>query len=133
MDKSADKEESGFFEPYSEFAKTLRTWLIAYGIGVPALLISTETCWEKIAASGQLRTLGFLFLGGVAMQVFMALFYKMLMWQLYIAEVYPQRKSRWYYKTADAISDWYLPEFLLDVGSIGLFAWATLKALILLT
>ncbi len=26
-------QESGFYEPYSHFSRTLRAWLVAYGIG----------------------------------------------------------------------------------------------------
>lgn len=131
--KPDDKEESGFYEPYSEFAKNLRTWLIAYGIGVPALFLSSDKCWERVAASGQMRSLGIIFLSGVALQVFLALFFKALMWQLYIAEVDSARKETWLYRAADKISNWFFPEFLLDLASIGLFAWATLKALFVLT
>lgn len=134
--KSDDKaaiEESDFYAPYAEFAKTLRTWLIAYGIGVPALLVSTDKCWDKIAATGQMRTLGIVFLSGVAIQVVVALLYKSLMWQLYIAEVHPEREQTWLYQFAQKASDLFWPEFLLDILSFGLFAWATLKALFLLT
>ena len=126
-------KESGFFEPYSEFAKILRTWLIAYGIGVQALLVSTDKCWDRIAVSGQLRTLGILFLAGVAIQVLMALFYKSLMWQLYIAEIHPEREQTRLYRFALKVSDLFWPEFILDALSIGLFAIATCKALFLLT
>ena len=127
------KDESDFYEPYAEFAKTLRTWLIAYGIGVPALLVSTDKCWDKIAATGQMRILGIVFLSGVAIQVVVALIYKSLMWQLYIAEIHPEREQTRLYQFAQYVSDLFWPEFLLDVISFGLFAWATLKALFLLT
>lgn len=133
MTKNSAKEEIDFYGPYAEFAKTLRTWLIAYGIGVPALLISTEKCWEKIAASGQMRTLGIVFLAGVAIQVAMALLYKSLMWQLYIAEIHPEREQTCLYRFAKKASDLFWPEFLMDIASFGLFAWATIKALLLLT
>ena len=134
--KSDDKaalEESDFYAPYAEFAKTLRTWLIAYGIGVPALLVSTDKCWEKIVATGQIRSLGMIFLSAVAIQVAVALLYKSLMWQLYIAEIHPEREQTRLYRFAQYVSDLFWPEFLLDVISFGLFAWATLKALFLLT
>lgn len=37
-------DDTGFFEPYSDFAQLLRSWFIAYGIGVPALLLTSDKC-----------------------------------------------------------------------------------------
>jgi hypothetical protein len=36
------KTDEGFFEGYASFAGVLRTWLIAYGIGCPVLLVTMK-------------------------------------------------------------------------------------------
>jgi hypothetical protein len=37
------KEEKGYYEPYTYFARILRTWFVAYGIGVPAFLMTSKS------------------------------------------------------------------------------------------
>lgn len=37
---------------YEEHSKTLRTWLVAYGIGAPVLFITNDKVWKAIASSG---------------------------------------------------------------------------------
>jgi hypothetical protein len=40
---AAENESEAFFETYKYHANTLRTWFIAYGIGLPALFVSITT------------------------------------------------------------------------------------------
>lgn len=40
--KEENQTDSIYFEPYAKFAATLRTWLMAYGIGVPFLFATQE-------------------------------------------------------------------------------------------
>ena len=79
-DSAAVREETGFFQAYAEFAKTLRTWFIAYGIGAPALVLSNKDLWITVKNSGCLAYIAFLFLVGVAFQVIRAFIYKNAMW-----------------------------------------------------
>ena len=37
----------GHFENYAEYAKTLRSWLVAYGIGGPVLFLTNKDAPEK--------------------------------------------------------------------------------------
>lgn len=32
-------DDSGFYEPYAYFSKTVRAWFIAFGVGVPVLFL----------------------------------------------------------------------------------------------
>jgi hypothetical protein len=131
--KETGKEESGFYEPYSEFARILRTWFIAYGIGVPVLLLTSQDCWRVVVESGNARSIGLMFLGGVSIQVIMALVYKTAMWQLYSAELHPEHKKSRLYRLSDRLSDQYALEFIMDLITLGFFGWATVKALMLVT
>ena len=33
------REETGYVDNYLSFARTLRTWFVAYGIGAPVLIV----------------------------------------------------------------------------------------------
>lgn len=49
--------ESDFYEPYAAFARTLRTWFVAFGVGVPALLVTSEHARDILVESGCARRL----------------------------------------------------------------------------
>jgi hypothetical protein len=119
------RDDAGFFQPYSDFAKNLRTWFLAYGIGAPVLLLSNQTAWTTIKQTGQLRVVAALFLIGVALQIVEALLYKHAMWHLYSAELNPQHKLSKWYKSADWLSNSYALELLIDLGTVALFTAAT--------
>jgi len=119
------RDDTGFFQPYSEFAKNLRTWFLAYGIGAPALLLSNQTAWAAVKQGGQLRIVAALFLIGVALQIAEALLYKHAMWHLYFAELDSRHKGSGWYKAADWLSNAYALELLIDLGTVALFVAAT--------
>lgn len=124
------KQESGFYEAYAGFARSLRTWFIAYGIGAPVLFLTNKEAWSLISASAQGRTIAYLFLAGVALQIVAAMIYKTAMWYLYVSELENHRASDWRVKVADWISENYWLEIIVfDLGALVLFGWATLKVL----
>jgi hypothetical protein len=132
--KTADKarkiqkpsNDSEYYPPYAEFAKNLRTWLIAYGIGAPALILSNKSAWDAVKGSGHVAFIGALFLLGVALQLIEALLYKHAMWHLYFSELDAEHeKSRWY-RAASWLSESYLLELSFDVISVLFFIVATL-------
>ena len=83
--------DSENFEPYSEFARTLRTWFVGYGVGAPALVLTQAELRQRLANAGDLPTLGAFFLSGVFLQVLLTLIYKTAMWELYMVEIHPAR------------------------------------------
>jgi hypothetical protein len=133
VDNMVQKNESNianeYFECYAEFAKTLRTWFIAYGIGFPVLLFSNNDAWETIKSTGNIRLIGMLFLAGVSIQVLEALIYKNAMWYLYRGEENLQIKNKVCYKTFYYISECYLLEISLDILTLICFAIATWKVI----
>lgn len=120
---------SHFKEPYREFAKLLRTWLVAYGIGVPVLFASQDKLADRIAASGYGRQIILLFLTGVAIQIAAAFLYKSAMWYLYCGEVTPEICSGRRYKIADWISMQYWLELIFDLSAVTLFVVGTWRLL----
>ena len=117
--------KSEFYAPYAEFAKSLRTWFVAYGIGGPVVFLSNDTALLALMKSGKFAWIGFLFLLGGALQVISALLNKHSMWYLYAGEVYTHTHNRASYK----ISNWYADQgwldVFLDIATIVLFGWET--------
>lgn len=128
------KTDGGFFEGYASFAGVLRTWLIAYGIGGPVLLVTNEKVSEKLSASGLSLDIALLFLIGVGLQVIVALLYKGAMWYLYIGEEVSKKIQKTKcYRISSWLSEAFWLEMMFDLGSIVLFTIATMRLLGLLT
>jgi len=130
--KQRPLHEKGFYEAYAGFARNVRTWFIAYGIGAPVLFVSNQELWKQIAGSGEGRTIAYLFLAGVAVQIAAAMIYKTAMWYLYVSELDRHRAKGWRYRLSDLVSESYLLEMGFDVATLVLFGVATFKVLQLL-
>jgi hypothetical protein len=115
------------YAAYEEHSKTLRTWLVAYGVGVPVVLLSNDRIWTAVTQAGLARSIGALFLSGVALQVFLAALNKSVMWACYYAEANPGLRKRRRFRVADWFSEQFLIDFAVDVATLVLFAVATLR------
>ena len=118
-----------YFEPYAYFARTVRLWFVAYGIGVPAATISNEWLLEKLQGSGCLPSVFWCFFSGVAVQVLMAMIWRTSMWYQYIAADASEVSRTRMYRASKWLSERYVFEMIPDVVTITLFAIATFKAL----
>ncbi|MGH8397354.1 MAG: hypothetical protein ACRETA_03805 [Gammaproteobacteria bacterium] len=98
---------------------------MAYGIGVPVLLVSQQYIAKAIIKAGTGELITWLFLVGVAIQVLAALLYKYSMAYLYSAEVDPGLNETRRVKAAEWLSDAVWLEALFDVVSIALFVYGT--------
>jgi hypothetical protein len=128
-EKPSKKEEGGYYEAYVGFARTLRLWFIAYGVGGPALFLTHETAGARLLASGSGRPVAYFFLAGVVLQILVALLFKSAMWYLYLGEFDDRVKSWRLYRTSDWLSESYAIEFVCDLVTLVLFAGATLRLL----
>jgi hypothetical protein len=120
------RDDSGFYEPYAEFAKSVRTWFIAFGVGAPVLFLINRDAGERLVKSGSAEFVAYAFLFGVAVQVLAAILYKTAMWYLYMGELDPAEQNRWLHKASEWLSDQYWIEFAVDAITFVSFAWATL-------
>jgi hypothetical protein len=125
--------ETGFGSTYAEFAKTLRTWFVAYGIGAPVLILSQEKLANRVTASGAGKFLATLFLLGVGVQVLEAMLFKVAMWYLYLAQMKPALRTSRPFKASEYLSEAMWLELLLDGATILLFGWATTKLLFIVS
>lgn len=116
-----------FLSLYNEYAKILRTWLVAYGIGGPVLFFTNEKLSQKIGGSGQTKLIVYLFLIGVACQVLLAFLNKWVNWVIFAYS--DSSKTPWICNKCDWISEQFWIDILLDLGAIVLFAFATMEVI----
>jgi hypothetical protein len=123
-------EPESYAKVYEEYAKTLRTWLVAYGIGGPVLLLTNDAVRSTIVASGSARYITRAFLLGVALQVFLAFKNKHALWRCYVAdEVHPERKKNSIDKAAFWLEDNFWIDVFGDLASLLCIGWAAYRAL----
>ena len=123
----ASEPGAGHYAAYEEHARTLRTWLVAYGIGGPVLILSQAAVWQRLARSGSIRLIAGLFLTGVVLQVVLAAINKSAMWACYFGEVDPDFQSTRRYRVGRWLSERYAIDFLFDTIGMCLFAYATYR------
>ena len=123
-------EESGFYEPYSHLARTLRGWLVAYGIGGPVLMMSQDLFSDAVVESGNGRLISILFLLGLALQIAEALIQKYSMAVFYESELDISVVERRRYRAAAFFTDQYLLSIVFDVATIAAFSIGTYLAMV---
>ena len=119
-------EEKGFFEPYSLYARTLRTWFVAYGIGGPAVVITHPDALSVVSKAGSVGVIGWLFLAGVAAQILVAFLNKVAMWYVYYGrEVEQSFSTTRRYRLAEWFSEQFWFDIVMDLASILAFSIST--------
>lgn len=126
-------EQDNYFEDFAEYAKALRTWFVAYGVGGPVLLLTNEGIRERIAASGLSGTIAFCFLLGVALQVLGAVVNKASLWGCFKAARQPALRMRPRFRVAKWFADVLIVDLAIDVASMLAFGWATYRVFQVLT
>jgi hypothetical protein len=116
-----------FYATYEEHAKTVRTWLVAYGVGVPALILGNQRVWNILHAGGRLKCVAILFLIGVGLQVTLSIINKTIAWINYdVASSDPPLVSlSLVQRIANTVSGFYGIDFLVDISTVVLFCIGT--------
>ena len=121
-------EKTDYFEPYSHFARTLRIWFIAYGVGAPIAIFSNDTILQKLMAARVVQPAIWYFFAGIAIQIVMAMMWRTSMWYQYLAEDNADVKKTRRYRWSLWASEQYWLEVIPDLLTLGAFAWATVLA-----
>ena len=72
--------DSRFSDKYSEYNKVLRTWFVAFGVGVPGTLLLNTDTRILVTESGSAEFLLLCLLGGTALQIFVTFLNKYVAW-----------------------------------------------------
>jgi hypothetical protein len=123
---SSTQPEHFYYQEYSEYAKNVRIWLVAYGVGGPALILTQPSLYNRIWSSGHAHYIALAFLIGVAVQVLTALLYKAAAWHLYYTkELHRGATRRW----AELVERWYWIDVTADIVTLALFIYSTVCVL----
>jgi hypothetical protein len=125
--KHIDNDETTsaeLFKVYEEYNKTVRTWLVAYGIGAPVLLLNSDTLRGLVKTSGNGRRIALCFLGGVALQIVIAILNKTVMWTLFYGHLNALTDG-FFHCVADWFSRQFWIDFIADIATCALFGYAT--------
>jgi len=98
---------------------------VAYGVGVPVLLVSQRFIAEAIIRKGSGGVITWLFLAGVAVQIVEIFIYKYSQEYLYHDETGAKLKGTRRLALAEWFSNTIWFEILLDLIPIALFVWGT--------
>jgi hypothetical protein len=128
VDSSAE-----LFKAYEGYSQTLRTWLVAYGVGGPVLLLTNEKLWTLIAKSGCARAIAIALLVGVALQVVLAALNKAVMWGSYYGEIEVTFRTERRYQVAIWLAKQFWIDFAVDLLSMVIFGWATYRVFTIVT
>jgi hypothetical protein len=126
----------GHFANYAEYSKTLRSWLVAYGIGGPVLLLLSKDAPKTISGSPHIKIVVTLFVTGVALQIFLSFLNKWAAWNMYRGafaeqlEVSKSSECDFYhhscpYKIWHWINSQSWIDMLIDVAALICFSIAT--------
>ena len=129
VSKPSDDAES-LYRAYEEYAKTLRTWFVGFGVGGPVLLLTNDAVRGKFGSSPYALLIGTAFLGAVASQVMLAFVNKTVNWANYHAELRGNLSQRPLYRLTSWIADQFWVDILVDLGTMLLFILATWAALL---
>jgi hypothetical protein len=122
---AAKDDAKGHFDNYSEYSKTLRSWLVAYGIGGPVLFLASKDAPAKIEQSPHLELIIALFVGGVGFQILLAFINKWAAWHMYKGDLESSYKDNRAYRVWGWINDQSWIDFLIDMGALVSFSVAT--------
>ena len=127
------EDEKQFLEAYGIHATTLRNWLVAYGIGAPVLFLTNETLAVRLAQSPNTSAVVGLFLWAIGLQVGMAALNKAIMWACYYRERnLAQCHNKLPFRFAYWLSEQFVIDLIMDLATLALLLWGTLKAFDLL-
>jgi len=118
------KVDNENFSSYVEYNKILRTWLVAFGIGGPALLIVNEKLIVKLSAVNELGWIAGVFFLGVSLQVLGALINKYTNWIIYFGEVDESFQEKNRYTLALWLGRQLWIDIIFDLTSMAAFIYA---------
>ena len=109
---------------YEEYNKTLRTWLVGFGFGVPALFIVNDAAQKKLIAAHNAEIIIWLFLTGAAIQVFMALINKIISWCAYHKHNVGEEKCGGVVRAFASLENMFIIDVSLDIVSLVTFSFS---------
>lgn len=115
------------YKAYEEHAKTLRTWLVAYGIGAPVLFLTNEQLSKRLLDDPFAWKIAMFFLAGVSGQVLLAAVNKTANWGAYYALRRPAKAMGKRFVVARWLSEQFWIDLCIDILTLGAFSVGTYR------
>lgn len=122
-------EADGHYQNYNEYSKTLRAWLVAYGVGGPVLFLTNEAIYTRVAASAHAFAIVALFFLSVGSQILLSVVNKWAAWNMYRGAFEDAYVATERYRLWRKVNECSTIDFLIDVASLIFLVWATLLVL----
>ena len=119
-----EQEAHSYYQNYAEYNRTLRAWLVIFGVGGPATLIAHRDLATQLAKAGTLSYAAVLFLIGAGAQVLIALINKTASWYGYAAELHPRMANTPVHRFWAWVNQQYILDVVMDLVSLITFALA---------
>jgi len=118
-------QKDSHFQNYVDYSRTLRAWLVAYGIGGPVLFLTNDNLAQKVSSSCYTNQIIILFLSGVCLQIVLSLINKWCAWHMYkgAGDLDYQKTRRYRFWGFFNAQSWI--DFWIDLISITAFIFAT--------
>jgi hypothetical protein len=130
--KTKEKDETGFYEVYANFARLFRGWLVAYGVGAPVVFVSQEAVMKALKAATDGWYVVLAYLAGSILQIMLVWLYKLCMWWAYLEEMGSLARGSYRYRFVDWFTNIFWVEGVVDFITVGLFVYATGRILFIL-
>ena len=124
-----EPQKESHFQNYGDYSRTLRVWLVAYGIGGPVLFLTNENLAQKVSSSCYTNQITILFLSGVGLQIVLSLINKWCAWHMYKGAGDPVYQKTRRYKFWGFVNAQSWIDFWIDLISIIAFIFATWRVL----
>lgn len=117
---------------YSEYNKALRAWLVAYGIAIPALFITSKEAKDFLSSLECYKFIIIIFLLGLASQISIAFINKFVSWSAYHRddEKIKGNSPNRFIEVVASLENSIWIDFILDVLSVIFFSVATVMLLL---
>jgi hypothetical protein len=122
----SDDEQGSNWDNYVEYNKTLRAWLVSFGIGGPLIFVAHPDLLTTLKHSGVAPLVVGLFLFGCASQIAVALINKTVAYYLYCGEDDEDFRNSATYRWSERVSGRYWIDLALDIASVASLALAVL-------
>ena len=112
------------YDAFLEYARLLRTWLVAFGIGGPILFLNIQGVYDTLRASDDRWLLLSVFFAGLGLQVLSALLHKWVAWFVVVGAVSERVRRLPLYRFSIFMANFPWIGVIADVGTVVLFAYA---------
>lgn len=123
----APQQDDGAFKAYEEYAKTLRAWFVAFGIGGATLLVTTGSLKTDLRNAGVFNIVAYSFVFGIGAQILLAAVNKYANYSVYFLSDLKEAQREPYpiLRLFQEISTWYMFDMVLDLLTMTSFAIAS--------